>query len=113
MHLLFLFSILGLKPKIQHLCNDCNEEFSSGSGLRKHIKEIHMFKCKKCDRYYVTKIKMVQHMKNFHRKNQNKICKICERSFLSENDLAKHISVKHDIHSKQYSESNICDKGRT
>ena len=74
------------KEKI-YLCNLCNTEYKSKSGLYHHNRSVHNeqgkdYKCQLCDLTYKIKSHLKGHIKRTHLKDlkQNYNCKICSFS---------------------------------
>ena len=67
------------------------------------------FQCDHCNKDFVNKGNLTNHINRKHLKTVNSICKVCNASFGSNNALKNHFNVKHDQNPTLY-HCKFCDK---
>ena len=79
-------------------CEHCGEFFKSGRSLQQHITSVHTsgerLKCKDCNATFVNEVTYQQHRTRKH-SDLSHACDLCGRTFVSRENLAKHMSINH------------------
>ncbi|XP_031618752.1 zinc finger protein 271-like [Contarinia nasturtii] len=96
-----------------YTCNICSKECANRTGLLAHIQGVHStirVKCpvSNCDRIFKSDVGLTWHVKKAH-PDAMKMCDICNRSFCSEEKLAKH-QLCHNRTKKASFICNVCEK---
>ena len=85
--------VVGNKKKKRDICG---KEFSK---LESHIYFVHTKKdkleCKFCKNMFASRVSLRIHTKNFHEKDKNFICEICDKEFKCQSDLTQHKERHH------------------
>ena len=53
------------------------------------------FKCADCDKSFLRQIKLLKHVKAVHSKGKSIACTDCEHTFSTKLEMKKHISLEH------------------
>ena len=99
-------------------CNQCDKNFATRGGLRKHNNFFHLGKyrksieknekCKLCSKAFERSSQLEYHIKSVHENIRDLKCEFCEKSFSSPNVRSHHVQKIHNQqkdHKCQY-----CDK---
>ncbi len=92
-------------------CDKCDKEYTTKSGLNRHIYSSHNtsnFKCIECDEVFILEGLYQAHMNKRHNKNSENKCKFCEKIFSTKGNLDNHILYIH-TETKKY-KCEICNK---
>ena len=72
--------------------------------------KIALFKCDQCDKSFIDKLCLENHIQDKHK---NELCNICNLIFGSKDELEKHQKTNHKSMSETYHKCNKCKKGYT
>ena len=90
----FLLSLFQVKAT--HICKFCGKQVKGGHYLKIH-ERLHTgekpFSCEICNFECISKFILKKHVEDKHSKNQNEICNVCKKSFLSKSKLALHMKI--------------------
>ena len=79
-------------------CHICNENFSTKRDIFRHLALIHKtkkyHKCENCGIIFPDKVFLERHIQSIHEGTKVN-CKICDESFVSEENLKSHCSAIH------------------
>ena len=109
---MILFTVT-LKVSLRKLkCNFCEFTTENRNYLRKH-EDNHTrknHKCSSCDKSFVSQEKLEKHIKYNHSKVSNLKCLNCEKTFSTPSGLAKHIKNIHiSINNEPIFRCTVCD----
>ena len=88
--------------KVEKLkCGICEKMYRDEKTLNLHKSTVHEGKkseyaCDKCDKKFVSKQYVLQHINAIHEKNRNFICIICSQRFSDDQNLKRHEGSVHD-----------------
>lgn len=94
-----------------HECEYCSESFSTLTGIKQHIQEMHAdkakaYKCDRCSKEFALHFLLVCHYE-WHKKAKKFICSTCDAVFFNERKLKAHTRDSHasnyNAKYKQYS----------
>ncbi|XP_013406011.1 zinc finger and BTB domain-containing protein 49 isoform X3 [Lingula anatina] len=103
----FLHSLSLTAHQKEHLCDKgssrqvqckvCNQSFTSGKGLTKHLNLYHKDSlcCNACNATFTTQVSLQRHMRVAH-KSKMYSCEICNKSFGYKISLHRHFEAKHN-----------------
>ena len=76
-------------------CRDCGKEFDKKEFLKEHIKENHKqnFNCNFCQEIFVKCSEMEEHLKKMHNDATQYKCEECDKAFVVEWRLRKHMNL--------------------
>lgn len=92
-------------PKKELICCQCGQNFADVEvDYEKHIEIEHKHKCRFCDKVFIKKLMLLEHISNDH-SDLEFDCKLCGKQFKkSFEDFARHEEEKHD------KECRYCEK---
>ena len=97
-----------------HTCEPCNKTFQNRGNLLQHAKAVHdkeTFKCEFCSKTYFWKNALNEHIKSVHKDKMISVsCKFCRKSFESNKNLMRHVTVFHDQNPLRSHASNTKDE---
>ena len=129
------------KAKLVKKCDSCDTEFKSGEEMDNHLNTCQssekQFKCKDCDKIWVSHLSLElhyveshkkimfccdicglasseqaqikRHKKWVHEKKYDHVCHICGKPFTKPGLLAQHLAANHDIGEAKF-KCDFCDK---
>lgn len=96
-------SFSGITP---HICNICQQVFSTRTSLCLHMKGSHTgYDCYRCGQSFNSDLELVEHEKTAHQSSF--LCDLCDVIFTKEYLLKKH---KRSAHGGKFFVCDICDK---
>ncbi len=79
---------------------DDKDESNKGKSSSQHVDTTSeldiIYKCKKCQRIFITKVSLRRHLKTAHdhdNAGKSHMCQVCEKAFTFKGDLSRHISI--------------------
>ena len=79
-----------------HKCDICDQTFQNPKRYKIHKTQNHDTKCLECNKLFVSKLHVTQHMKKVHEKQvKTHKCNFCEMEFVKEDDLDNHFIKLH------------------
>ncbi|XP_063702042.1 putative zinc finger protein 840 [Culicoides brevitarsis] len=91
--------------KRSHVCMECGAAYKLKFALRNHRKQVHkvqgdkLLQCPECDREYLFKNQLEQHISIIHRGERNYVCEECGKTYSKGYHLKRHY---HDSHPELY-----------
>ncbi|XP_071050487.1 gastrula zinc finger protein XlCGF26.1-like isoform X8 [Onthophagus taurus] len=95
----FEYHILSKHKGVRHACKDCGKIFTTEWYLREHsVKhnddyEQQYFSCSECEKKFMVKSSLNQHIKRVHCGKGLSICEICGKAVTSKTSLRDHIMI--------------------
>ena len=100
----------GVHLGVRFYCDQCDENFSQKSSLRRHIQSFHKsggdkeHLCNACGKKFARKLSLKLHVENVHLKTKNFECEFCGATFNMKHHLNNHRDSKH------YGVKHNCDR---
>ncbi|XP_039282666.1 zinc finger protein 525 [Nilaparvata lugens] len=81
-------------------CSDCKQGFRSRSTLQEHIKHLHLkiysCRCNQCGQLFKHRNALISH-RMVHTGEKPYSCHMCDRKFMQNGSLSKHLKSKHEV----------------
>lgn len=101
------------EKKFPHVCSICNKGFVCNATFIEHIEShrgIKRFQCEICDKKFLFRRYLLDHVKNNHNSIEMYCCEICDRNFSFKYSLRRHLNVVHGFGKKRAINCSICNK---
>ena len=98
-----------LREHSKYACRHCGSEFTERHQLMHHVKTMHhdrQFICPECQRPYVTKCGLTEHVDKIHKKLYRYRCETCGKGFFGRCEYHDHVAAHTGV--KRYT-CSICD----
>ena len=86
----------GKRLKAEHVCQICDEIFTSICKLRRHTTSDHKLDCKMCFAKFLQIQELKRHIITVHEEKKELKCDKCESKFAKKNCLTRHIKLVHE-----------------
>jgi len=87
-------------PRVWHMCDVCDKQFSDRSTLKRHTKSIHSvsksYACNNCDKTFSLQSYLTQHVQSQHSDVKWWICHVCGSKFKSKKGVQTHLLIHQD-----------------
>ena len=101
-------SVSKTTPKVEIICNLCDEKFDTRAAQQKHKKNFHkkqiVFKCEDCNSVFTSNQTLKAHVQSIH-EGIKKVCSVCLKPVV---DLTRHIRDQHKNGGKREFHCDIC-----